>query len=105
MMLLAYQSQALMRTVSTSPSDRWFDEPVDMPSELGQWKRRGTERWVFELTEHGRSFAESLRELYDEADAAWESYRAVHPIRCPASVYRDGYANGLAAAKAKAEAP
>lgn len=43
-------------------------------------------------------------ELYDEADAAWESYRAVHPIRCPASVYRDGYANGLAAAKAKAEA-
>jgi hypothetical protein len=104
MTLRADQSQAMMRTVSKNPRDRIFDEPVDLPAEFGQWARRGNEpeRWVFELTEHGRSFAESLRELYDEADAAWESYRAVHPIRCPASVYRDGYANGLAAAKAKA---
>jgi hypothetical protein len=104
MMLRAHQSQALMRMVSKSPRDRIFDEPVDLPAEFGQWVRRGLEpeRWVFELTEHGRSLGESLRELYDEADAAWESYRAIHPIRCPASVYRDGYANGLAAAKAKA---
>jgi hypothetical protein len=106
MMLRAYQSQALMRMVSKNPRDRMFDEPIGLPAELGQWTRRGNEpeRWVFELTERGRSFAESLRELYDEADRAWESYRAAHPIGCPASVYRDGYANGLAAAKAKAEA-
>ena len=90
------QAQVLIRSIGEW-SSRFFADKVEMPEELGHWRPRGKERWHFVLTEAGRVQAEVLRDLYETADQSWLAYSSEHRIRCPASVFRDGFANGVAA--------
>ena len=89
------QAQVLIRSIGEW-SSRFFADKVEMPEELGHWRHRGKERWHFVLTEAGQVQAEVLRNLYETADQSWLVYRREHQMGCLASIYRDGFANGVA---------